>query len=139
MIFLVIACFLYFKPNPSVGVRGGDFRGATADGREHGAAHRNIVDHQPLYELYQDKKDDTELQIQILFTFLRVLSYQDTREELLYSTRCVSMPRSTQAAERKSACLIFYLLLLPEVHFCNNSLSLSIAPSRPSLEPPSLS
>ena len=43
-----------------------------------------------LYELYQDKKDDTEIQLQLLFTFLRVLSYQDTREELLYSTRSVS-------------------------------------------------
>ncbi len=37
-----------------------------------------------LYELYQDKKDDAEIQLQLLFTFLRVLSYQDTREELLY-------------------------------------------------------
>ena len=44
MIFLVIACFPCFKPNPSAGVRGGDFRGAAAYGRQHGAAHRRLDD-----------------------------------------------------------------------------------------------
>ena len=48
----------------------------------------NWVDNPPLdiHELFDNalKKDDTEIQLQLLFTFLRVLSYQDTREELLW-------------------------------------------------------
>ncbi len=104
-----------------------------------------------LYELYQDKKDDTELQIQILFTFLRVLSYQDTREELLYSTRCVSIATNAkQAAERKFACLpdfptSFYFLnftfetMLYQFLLLTCSLPPSQSPSLPSSLPPSLS
>jgi hypothetical protein len=44
-----------------------------------------------LFELWMDKANqDLELKVQILFTFLRLLSHQETREELMYGTRAAS-------------------------------------------------
>ena len=44
-----------------------------------------------LFELWKDKAEsDEEIKLQLLFTFFRLLSHQETRDELLYGTRCIS-------------------------------------------------
>ena len=42
-----------------------------------------------LHELWRDKADDAEITLQLLYTFYQLLQHEDTREELLYSTRAI--------------------------------------------------
>lgn len=40
--------------------------------------------------MWQDKNDDSEIVLQLLHTFYRMLHFQETREELLYSTESMA-------------------------------------------------